>query len=130
MNYFASRAATGFAIPEWLPTPDNGKYNDAVSRLDTIVYGIIRDRKSSGGRQGTQVAPVYRSTFSLMPSSGILYVLFNYISCPLAHLRMRMYVHLVFLIVLPTCTVCVSAVLTSGGRVRCSISHHSLRSNK
>ena len=86
MNYFASRAATGFAIPEWLPTPDNGKYNDAVSRLDTIVYGIIRDRKRSGGRQGTQVAPIYRSTFSLMSSSGFLCVLVNYKPSPLAHL--------------------------------------------
>lgn len=56
MDYFAGRAATGFAIPEWLPTPDNVQYNRAVGQLDDIVYSIIRQRRATGGAgEGRQV---------------------------------------------------------------------------
>ena len=48
MEYFAGRAATGFAIPEWLPIPDNVQYNRAVSDLEGIVYNIITQRRSHG----------------------------------------------------------------------------------
>lgn len=51
MEYFAGRAATGFAIPEWLPIPDNVQYNRAVSDLEGIVYNIIAQRKSQGAQQ-------------------------------------------------------------------------------
>ena len=44
-EFFSQRAALGFAIPEWLPTPDNLQYHSAVARLDTAVYGIITDRQ-------------------------------------------------------------------------------------
>lgn len=44
-EYFSQRAALGFAIPEWLPTPNNLQYHAAVSQLDSAVYGIIEDRK-------------------------------------------------------------------------------------
>ncbi len=44
-EFFSQRAALGFAIPEWLPTPDNLQYHAAVSQLDSAVYGIIEDRK-------------------------------------------------------------------------------------
>ena len=52
MDYFASRAATGFAIPEWLPTPDNLQYNEAVSQLDEVVYRIIAQRKAQLANAG------------------------------------------------------------------------------
>ena len=44
-EFFSQRAALGFAIPEWLPTPNNMQYHSAVSRLDSAVYGIIADRQ-------------------------------------------------------------------------------------
>ena len=44
-EFFSQRAALGFAIPEWLPTPNNLQYHSAVSRLDSAVYGIIQDRQ-------------------------------------------------------------------------------------
>ncbi|DBA77753.1 TPA: hypothetical protein ACH3X2_008443 [Trebouxia sp. C0005] len=44
-EFFSQRAALGFAIPEWLPTPNNLQYHAAVSQLDSAVYGIIEDRK-------------------------------------------------------------------------------------
>lgn len=44
-DFFSQRAALGFAIPEWLPTPNNLQYHAAVSQLDSAVYGIIEDRK-------------------------------------------------------------------------------------
>ena len=53
MEFFAGRAATGFAIPEWLPIPDNVQYNRAVSELDSIVYDIIAQKKSQTDKQET-----------------------------------------------------------------------------
>ncbi len=50
MEYFAGRAATGFAIPEWLPLPDNLAYNKAVAELDEIVYRIITERPNRAQR--------------------------------------------------------------------------------
>lgn len=44
-EFFAGRAASGFVIPEWLPTPENLQYHAAVARLDTAVYGIIDTRQ-------------------------------------------------------------------------------------
>lgn len=44
-EFFSQRAALGFAIPEWLPTPNNLEYHAAVSQLNSAVYGIIEDRK-------------------------------------------------------------------------------------
>eukprot|EP00884_Botryococcus_braunii_P020753 jgi/Botrbrau1/7361/Bobra.0316s0009.2 len=45
-EYFAGRAATGFVVPEWLPTPDNLQYSVAVSRLDRVVYRLITQRRA------------------------------------------------------------------------------------
>lgn len=53
MEYFAGRAATGFAVPEWLPTPDNIQYNEAVSHLDGIVYRIIAQRRAWQRQDGS-----------------------------------------------------------------------------
>ncbi|KAL3147617.1 hypothetical protein ABBQ38_014667 [Trebouxia sp. C0009 RCD-2024] len=44
-EFFSQRAALGFAIPEWLPTPGNLQYHSAVAKLDTAVYSIIADRQ-------------------------------------------------------------------------------------
>lgn len=44
-EHFTQRAATGFIVPEWLPTPDNMRYNGAVHRLDTFIYSLIYSRK-------------------------------------------------------------------------------------
>mmetsp|Transcript_22474 Transcript_22474/g.62331 ORF Transcript_22474/g.62331 Transcript_22474/m.62331 type:complete len:545 (+) Transcript_22474:187-1821(+) len=45
-EYFGRRAATGFIIPEWLPTPENDNYNAAVQSLDKTVLRIIADRRA------------------------------------------------------------------------------------
>lgn len=50
-QFFAQRAATGFAIPEWLPLPDNLRYTAAVQHLDAIVYRIIGRRRDELQRQ-------------------------------------------------------------------------------
>lgn len=46
-EYFAGRAALGFIIPEWLPTPDNQQYMKAVRQLDSVVYSIIDSRRAA-----------------------------------------------------------------------------------
>ena len=40
-----SSAATGFVIPEWLPTWDNLEFAAAVQQLDRVVYGMINRRR-------------------------------------------------------------------------------------
>ena len=44
-DFFSKRAALGFIVPEWLPTPENVQYHAAVAQLDTAVYRIIADRQ-------------------------------------------------------------------------------------
>lgn len=46
-EFFGRRAATGMVIPEWLPTFDNVRYNEAVRRLDDEVYAIIAKRRQA-----------------------------------------------------------------------------------
>ncbi|KAG2496159.1 hypothetical protein HYH03_005761 [Edaphochlamys debaryana] len=43
--FFTQRAATGFVIPEWLPTWDNLEFAAAVQQLDRVVYGMINRRR-------------------------------------------------------------------------------------
>lgn len=45
-EFFSQRAANGFAVPEWAPTPGNAAYAAAVRRLDRAVYGVI-DRRAA-----------------------------------------------------------------------------------
>ncbi|KAK9842342.1 hypothetical protein WJX81_007701 [Elliptochloris bilobata] len=45
-EFFSERAASGFVVPEWLPTPGNAAYAAAVTRLDAAVYGVI-DRRAA-----------------------------------------------------------------------------------
>ncbi|GLC37963.1 hypothetical protein PLESTF_000605900 [Pleodorina starrii] len=44
-TFFTQRAATGFVIPEWLPTWDNLEFAAAVQQLDRVVYGMIARRR-------------------------------------------------------------------------------------
>ena len=39
-------------LPEWVPTPIKFKSRQAVSDLDRIVYGLIRERRASGDDKG------------------------------------------------------------------------------
>lgn len=34
-------------MPEWIPTPENIQYNNAVQKLDRIVYRIIKERRET-----------------------------------------------------------------------------------
>jgi cytochrome P450 len=45
-GHFTRRAATGFVVPEWLPTPDNLQYNGAVHRLDRYIFSLIASRRA------------------------------------------------------------------------------------
>ena len=56
-EFFGRRAATGMIIPEWAPTFDNVRYNDAVKRLDEEVYSIIakRRRAMASGEQNNEL---------------------------------------------------------------------------
>jgi cytochrome P450 len=43
----------GFAfLPDWVPVPRLAGFQRAVADLDKIVYGIIRERRASGGHPG------------------------------------------------------------------------------
>ena len=68
-EFFSQRAALGFAIPEWLPTPDNLQYHSAVSRLDTAVYSIIIDRQQQ--LAGMQTPPKSSQVSYLQNPNGI-----------------------------------------------------------
>ena len=58
-EFFSQRAASGFAVPEWLPTPGNAAYAAAVRRLDAAVYGII-DRRAAELAAAPMQAPQAR----------------------------------------------------------------------
>jgi cytochrome P450 len=45
-GYFAARGATAMVVPEWVPTPDNVAFREAVQQLDELVYGIIDSRQA------------------------------------------------------------------------------------
>ena len=45
---FAVRFRRLVRIPDWVPTPNNLRYRKAVSRLDEVIYGIIRQRRVTG----------------------------------------------------------------------------------
>jgi cytochrome P450 len=47
-RYFAARGASAGGLPplpEWVPTPQNAEFAAAVRDLDSLVYGIIADRR-------------------------------------------------------------------------------------
>ena len=60
-EHFTKRAANGFIIPEWLPTPANQVYLAAVRQLDDYVYELIRSRKAALASSPTNAAPQSKS---------------------------------------------------------------------
>lgn len=60
-RYFAARGATGFVLPEWLPTTDNVEFAAAVMQLDQLVYGIIADRRSKIATASASAVQTYSS---------------------------------------------------------------------
>jgi cytochrome P450 len=54
MEYFGKRFGSLLAqlLPLWLPTPENLRLRRAVSRLDTVVYRMIADRRRAPEDRG------------------------------------------------------------------------------
>ncbi len=48
----AARFRRPFKIPEAIPVPSNLRYQRAVRRLNDLVYGIIKERRSNSGDRG------------------------------------------------------------------------------
>lgn len=49
---FTGRGGVFFQLPEKVPTPGNLRFRRAIRRLDALIYGIIHDRRASGGDAG------------------------------------------------------------------------------
>ena len=69
-EYFAGRAALGFIIPEWLPTPDNLQYREAVQQLDSAVYSIIDTRSAKLAAAPTEGARQVESQWTCVMRLG------------------------------------------------------------
>jgi hypothetical protein len=67
-TYFAARGATAMVVPEWVPTPDNVAFKEAVQQLDDLVYGIIdaRQAENSKQRQGADASSSSSSRTDLL----------------------------------------------------------------
>ncbi len=52
LRQFIARAATGFLLPETVPTPGNLRMRRAVERLDRIIYRIIEERRKEDKDHG------------------------------------------------------------------------------
>ncbi|NJM17799.1 MAG: cytochrome P450 [Richelia sp. SM1_7_0] len=37
-----------FLLPDWIPTPDNLRFHNAVKQIDTIIYRLIQEHRASG----------------------------------------------------------------------------------
>ncbi|MHB8640447.1 MAG: cytochrome P450 [Candidatus Acidiferrales bacterium] len=48
MRYQINRIRSAFSLPEKFPTPANRRANTAFQYLDSLVYGIIKERRSRG----------------------------------------------------------------------------------
>jgi hypothetical protein len=68
-TYFAARGATAMVVPEWVPTPDNVAFKEAVQQLDDLVYGIIDARQAENRQQQQQQQGVDASSSSSSSSS-------------------------------------------------------------
>ncbi len=49
---FNAQMSNQYFVPAWLPTPSNLRYSGAIKQLDTLIYGIIDQRRSSGKDTG------------------------------------------------------------------------------
>ncbi|MBW4671378.1 MAG: cytochrome P450 [Cyanomargarita calcarea GSE-NOS-MK-12-04C] len=52
LKYASDRISSLFVLPENIPTPENIRYQQALSTLDRVVYGLINERKQSGEDTG------------------------------------------------------------------------------
>jgi cytochrome P450 len=52
MTTFVRRWRSLYPLPIWVPTPTNRLLRRVVGRLDRIIYGIIRERRTSGEDRG------------------------------------------------------------------------------
>ncbi|MBI3742970.1 MAG: cytochrome P450 [Chloroflexi bacterium] len=52
LQAFDHRAQTLFLLPERLPTPANVRFFFAAREMDSLVYGLIRERRQSAARHG------------------------------------------------------------------------------
>jgi hypothetical protein len=50
-DFFARRGGSAFALPEWLPSPENLEFGASVQQLDRVggQAGVARDRGGGGG---------------------------------------------------------------------------------
>jgi cytochrome P450 len=69
-TYFAARGATAMVVPEWVPTPDNVAFKEAVQQLDDLVYGIIDARQAENRQQQQQQSAELSSSSSSSSSSS------------------------------------------------------------
>jgi cytochrome P450 len=49
---FNAQLSNQYFVPGWLPTPSNLRYSRAIKQLDTLIYRIIDQRRSSGKDTG------------------------------------------------------------------------------
>jgi cytochrome P450 len=49
---FNAQLSNQYLVPGWVPTPSNLRYSRAIEQLDTLIYRIIDQRRSSGKDTG------------------------------------------------------------------------------
>ncbi|AQL43779.1 cytochrome P450 [Halorientalis sp. IM1011] len=47
-----------FALPDWVPMPDDAEFEAAVAELETVIDEIVRRRRDDIGREGDPDAPM------------------------------------------------------------------------
>jgi cytochrome P450 len=60
MADFMYRFASPFPVPPWVPTPRNRRRRWAMQRLDSIIHGIIRERRAAGDDRGDLLSMLLR----------------------------------------------------------------------
>jgi cytochrome P450 len=51
-HYISRYMFVPFAVPMWLPTPDNFAFRRAIATLDRLVIGLAVERRKSGSKKG------------------------------------------------------------------------------
>lgn len=54
LEHITWRTTTPWAPPQWVPTAANRRFARAVSTLDEVVFGIIRERRQTGPAPGAE----------------------------------------------------------------------------
>jgi cytochrome P450 len=76
-TYFAARGATAMVVPEWVPTPDNVAFKEAVQQLDDLVYGIIDARQAENSKQRQGADAILSSSSSSSSRTDLLQALLD-----------------------------------------------------